>query len=375
MTGNKVALLRLRLPPLREIQTGPLHAAWREADGSWLTAHFSNLGALSARFSPVQCEICLHPGDVSMTQISVPPLRGKQLRLAVIGAVELLALMPPEHLLVGYGNRNDAGELPVAWIASAAMQQIKAALAETGLCNETLLPPPAFLPLPDHDGEITTLKIDNWLVQRSGLGSGAILPNPPGLVGQEESDASHNWSGEGWGWGLTLSGRGNEGGTPRWMRPLAGWLLATAIVWLGGLNLYAWQLAAQGEVLKKQMVAQVKAAFPELPVVLNPLLQARQLRDARNSGDAANRVVDFPVLLNAATSLFTDSGGQVQWLHYQAGQLDIGWREGAMLRRSEVEHLQAQARQHRLVVTTDAQGVYLRAGDEPLTPPPTGSTP
>ncbi|WP_307867334.1 GspL/Epsl periplasmic domain-containing protein, partial [Variovorax sp. E3] len=57
-------------------------------------------------------------------------------------------------------------------------------------------------------------------------------------------------------------------------------------MWLTGLNVYANQLAAEGQALKRQMAARVKAAFPDVPVVVNPVQQAKQQRDALAAGVA-----------------------------------------------------------------------------------------
>ncbi|WP_342325142.1 type II secretion system protein GspL [Kosakonia sp. BYX6] len=381
MTPRHVARLHVRLPPLRELATREITLAWQPINGEWQTETVASLHEIAAGFQASRVEVCPHPADVSMTEIDIPPLRGSALHKAVRGAVELLALMPPEQLIIGYGERHDSGTLPVAWLSAAHLQALLAALTHAGLRIDALLPPPAFLPQPVAD-EASVARVDNWLVLRSGAASGAMLPFPHGAQDPESRlrdpfpaiNAFH-WvqaseEGEGWHWSFPLSRPRSDSRASEWLRPLVGWTLAAAVVWLGGLNLYAWRLQREGLALKQQMAEQVQATFPDVSVVLNPLQQARQLRDARISGNAQQNSADFPTLLRLAATLLSASDGQVAKVSYQQGQLDIRWREGAALRRAEVDALQQQAREHQVLVMSDAQGLHLRAGQEQSKPSP-----
>lgn len=385
MTTQQIARLRLRLPPLADIEGHAIAAAWQSTSGEWQTARVAGLAAVASRFPARRVEICPHPADISMTDIEVPPLRANAQRQAVYGAVELLALTPPEQLIIGFGERHPGGTLPVAWLAAAHLQRIQALLAEAGLRIDALLPPPAFLPQP-AEGEASVSTVDNWLVLRSGPASGALLPFPAQAVQPESrlqllfpAIARFHWAtedeqGEDWHWSLPLHRPRQDNGAPDWLRPAACWIAVAAVVWLGGLNLYAARLQAEGQALKQQMAEQVQAAFPDVSVVLNPLQQARQLRDARLGSATPESSADFPTLLRLTSRLLTNSDGQVARVNYQPGQLDILWREGAALRRAEVEALQQQARAQQLLVVSDAQGIHLRAGQE-QTPPAQGNPP
>ncbi len=69
-------------------------------------------------------------------------------------------------------------------------------------------------------------------------------------------------------------------------------------MWTVGLNLYAARQADEGQRLKALMSQQVRQAFPELPVVLNPLQQARQQLTVRQTGAAADPASAFPACCN-----------------------------------------------------------------------------
>ncbi|MOA07892.1 GspL periplasmic domain protein [compost metagenome] len=107
-----------------------------------------------------------------------------------------------------------------------------------------------------------------------------------------------------------------------WGRAAA--ICATALaVWVVGLNLYAAREAAQGQRLKAQMSQRVKQAFPELPVILNPLQQARQQIAARQSGAATDPAQRFASLVQQAGSAMPFMSGNVQALVFENGELRL----------------------------------------------------
>ncbi|MCS5517246.1 hypothetical protein NWF32_27125 [Pseudomonas qingdaonensis] len=59
------------------------------------------------------------------------------------------------------------------------------------------------------------------------------------------------------------------------------------MIWTLGLNLYAARLADTGQQLRQHMHQQVRAAYPQLQVILNPLQQVRQQLAAGDNGAVA----------------------------------------------------------------------------------------
>jgi len=94
-------------------------------------------------------------------------------------------------------------------------------------------------------------------------------------------------------------------------------------VWVVGLNLYAAREAAQGQRLKAQMSQRVKQAFPELPVVLNPLQQARQQIAARQNDSATDPGQRFASLVQQAGRAMPFMSGGVQELSFENGELRL----------------------------------------------------
>ncbi|MGY6271821.1 type II secretion system protein GspL [Achromobacter denitrificans] len=404
MTVLKVDLLRLVLPPSHADKSVPVQCGWRLPDGSWHSGQSENIVEIAARFQAKRVEVCPHPVDVSMIEADLPPLPARKLRSAVHGAVELLALASPVNLAIGFGPRNADGKVPIAWMADAQVVGRLEELAHHGLRADAVLPPPAFLPTPDssdQDDVVSATIIDDWIVVRWGANSGALFPVPAcssdaakldsrvqafvpdatriqwhraDMAAGIGGDEPPMWSGTGWSWELPVAESSEQAREASWQRPAMAWGAGVVLVWLLGLNIYADRVEDEGQALKRAMAAQVKAAFPELSVVLNPLQQARQLRDARNAGDGSVASDDFATMVRGATSLLAQVNGQVERLEYQDGQLRIGWREGAMLKASELEALQTTAGGRGLAIDADDGGLRLRvaaveeSGSTPATP-------
>ncbi len=392
MSPLRVEVLRLVLPACHRRNTAPVRCVWRLPSGDWHSAEYGEMSAIAGRYLPRRVELCLHPADSPLTEVALPPLPPGRLRPAVSGAIELLTQASPERLAIGYGTRSATGMVPLAWSACETPAYWASELARHGLRVDAVYPLPAFLPEPPQE-MVSTMLLDDWMAVRTGPGTGALLPLPAGSSAPErlaihlnvDHSACHwlnpaiaeHWSGTRWDWSLPVTGHRPEGTPPGWLRPALLWGSAATAVWLLGLTLYAGRLEQDGMALKRQMVAEVKAAFPQVPVVLNPLQQARQLSEARKSGNAAVEEGDFAALLRACAPLLTQSAGQVASLAYQHGQLQLRWREGSVLKASELETLQAQARERGLLVEPDDGGVRFRVA--PRDPnrtaaPPAGET-
>ncbi|WP_447774123.1 type II secretion system protein GspL [Variovorax boronicumulans] len=385
---TRVDLLRLMLPPAWQMDASPVRCAWRTLQGAWHSESIEGLAAIAARYQPRRVEVYPHPIDVSMTQIELPPLPARRQRSAVHGAVELLALASLKDIAVGFGPRSEKGTVPVAWMGADVLSGCLRALQDHGLPVHGVYPPPAFLPGP-QEGTACAIVVDGWLIVRTGEGDGTLhpvpaecmepsqiearqqllLPGSPPLRWLPVDEAAGPWTGSGWHWTLPTGGHGTHGADHRWVRPAIGWAAAAAVVWLAGLHLHASQVAAQGQALTRQMAAQVKAAYPDVSVVLNPLQQARQLRDARHASAGTVASADFAALMRASAALLTQAGGQVQRLEFRDGQLQVRWREGAAPGPDELKSLRGRAEERGLAVQAEDGGLRMQVvaakkGDE-----------
>ncbi len=371
----KVDLLRLLLPPWSDgdASRGAVQCGWRHPDGTWRDGGMLALDDIAERFRPKRVEVCLHPGDVPTAGFTLPPLSGRRLQAAVLGAIEPCALRPLETLVTGFGVRGSDGTVPAAWVGRDVVDGWSSLLRRHGMVVRELHLPAAFLPCPDAGW--TACQVDRWLVVRTGRDLGFTHWLPEGMdraagiaacagddaalpalrwvgAGSDGDDVAARWAGEGWRWSLPAGGSG------------AGSARGAA---LAGLNVYAAQLAAQGQALKRQMAARVKAAFPDVPVVVNPVQQARQQKEALAAGAQPSAKGDYAGLARAAASLLSQApAGQVQGLRYTAGELRIRWRDGAAPETEALRALQAQAREQGLAVEGDVGTLRMKvASDAP----------
>lgn len=326
---KRARLLRIALPPA-QVPTSSLPPdsppardfvpAWQAADGVWRREGATDAGgiaALVARISPKRVEVQPHPSDVAMTGIALPALPANRRRDAVLGALELMTLDGTGSLVVGFGPRDADGHVAVAWMGADAFGAALLPLREAGLEVDALVPP----------------------------------------------TADESWTGAGWSWVFPGATGPDSGASPRWIAPALAWTAAALVVGVAGLNLESRRLADEGRALSRRMSAEVKAAFPEVQVVLNPLQQARQMREARRNGASAGggTAPDGPAMLRAVATLLTQAQAQVQRIDYQDGQLRVRWREGSAFGQAALGALQAQARPLGLAVRPDGNGLRFEA--------------
>ncbi|NMG64158.1 hypothetical protein GPA19_04240 [Azoarcus indigens] len=377
----KVELLRLSLPQEAELDDGRVRCAWRGKDGHWHCDAPGSLAELGERYHARRVEACLHPLDVSLAELSLPPLSRGRLRAAVSGALETLALAPVESLAIGFGPQGEDGRLTVAWVEARTLHGVLARLRPHGLAPHAVFPPPAFLPW--SEGSPSACEVDGWLWLRTGCNSGLLQAlggqrvNGPGEAsaarlatllpaGQEprwltlEAHPTQGdwdalaWSGASWRVRLPMPATG-DGRASSWRRAASGWGIAALALWSLGLNLHVGRLEAEGQALKRHMSARLRAAFPDIQVVLNPLQQARQRQQAGGAGAGG-----FSGLARVAAML--PLAGEVTGLRFSADEqaLHVEWRRAAGALRDALPALQAQALEQGVEIVEEAAGKGLR---------------
>lgn len=300
--------LRIGLPPLDQLSAESLvRFAWLER-GVVVEEGSQSLAQLGKSRQAADC--FLHPRDSLLTSLELPPLPAAKTAAAVACAAQALILGPVEQMQVAHGPRESDGRVQVAWVPKAGLER----LAQLPLKLRGLYPAPYALP-------VGAAALDEgYLLTRESLQQGAV--HPLGVQALEVSlvEAGQRWSGPVPAWGL--HGRLNPPSTGGWGRALACVALAVAI-WTLGLNLYAARQVEEGQRLKALMSQQVRQAFPELPVVLNPLQQARQQLAARQSGAADDPGQRFTRLLQLAGSHLPFMVGSVDNVSYEQGRLHV----------------------------------------------------
>ena len=292
-------LLEIQLPPLAELTAQSL-LDYRHGEQHGQATR----GQLAARAKGMVWRLHLHEDDSLALAIALPPLTGKRLTAAVRCAVQGLVLGDAGQLHVAHGLRQPDGRVAVAWLGQPQLAHLQAWLqGERVRLGGVYAQPADGLPAPDLAG---------------------------GLQGPAKP----------LGWGPVV----------------AIWGVA-ATVWCLGLNLYAAQLASAGEQLGARMVSQVRQAFPYLPVVLNPLQQARQQLQGGQGAAASG----LPALLEGAGQSMPFLAGNVAALSFQDGVLRITpLAEGTQAPTGSTWQADLAARG--IEAGVDAQGWTLRAG-------------
>jgi general secretion pathway protein L len=287
--------LRLALPPLRALtRDADVAFVLLDQDRRILRAGELPLQDIAPAVPASRVEAVLHPRDTVDTRIALPPLRGERLQAAVIASIEPLTLSATEELAIAFGPREADGQAPVAWVDRAALTRGWTILAEAGLNVLAFYPTNAILPVEtEHPTEPLSLPADE------------------------------RWQQPGPAWSLALAElRPSKHGQARWRAPLV-WLAAALTVWLGGLNILAAQQASEGEALQQSIHDRVARAFPELPLIMDPLKQAQQRVDALRASRSVAGDADFMPLAQAAARLLPAGSFEVSALSYQDGVLSI----------------------------------------------------
>jgi len=333
--------LRIALPPLGDLDLdSPMAFAWLDRQGQVREQGQSSLRALGAGGKNLAVECFLHPRDSLLTRLELPPLPAAKVTAAVTCAAQALMLGGSEHMQLAHSPRDADGQVQIAWLDRESLLNLGKLLSQAGLKLRGLYPAAYALPVasgpvaciddghllvrhgPQH-AEVQPLleeALNEWLIE-AGAGLHWV-GEPPSQASVSPMAQTQRWTGTTPGWGLHAGlshGAAERGG---WGRA-AGICAMALAVWVVGLNLYAAREAAQGQRLKAQMSQRVKQAFPELPVVLNPLQQARQQIAARQNDSATDPGQRFASLLQQAGRAMPFMSGSVQELLFENGELRL----------------------------------------------------
>ncbi len=288
-------VLRLALPPLRELHgEHPVAFVLLGRDRRLLRSGELPLDGLAQAAPGARIEAVLHPADTVVTELIVPPLARRHQGAAIAALIEPLTLSAVEQLAIGQGPRQADGRTRVAWIDRRLLARGWQQLSEAGVQLADIVPSAAVLPDGDPTPELPL-----------------TLP------------AGERWRAPAQRWSMALPElRPANAPLSRWRRPLH-WAVAATAVWLLGLNLYADQLDGEAQALRQAMQTQVRGAFPDIPVVMDPLKQATQRRDSLRAAQGETSDGDFMPLALSTARLLPAGSVRVQALRYDAGVLHL----------------------------------------------------
>ncbi|WP_419736148.1 type II secretion system protein GspL [Pseudomonas sp. COR18] len=337
-----MTLLRIALPPLAHL-TAHSEFEYVGLDSSGRVSQprvgtFMQLGE-AARSQAVEC--FLHPVDSVLTRIEIPPLSSARIGAAVRLAAQALMLGDSDQMHIAHSGRDGAGWVHVSWLPKAHLDCLGQLLWQHRLALRGLYPAPYRLALPP-DGQTSACVQDGQLLLRLNAEQATVEPvfeeclaerlaqgevfhwigdnAPAGVFTQQP--ATWLWTGVAPKWGLQGGTRQPRVAAQGWGRAVGCCLLALA-VWAIGLNLYAAREVSEGQRMKQQMSQRVRQAFPELPVILNPLQQARQQLAARKQGAVSDPGQLFNRLVLQAGSGMPFMSASVERLVFVDGALQL----------------------------------------------------
>ena len=376
--------LRVAWPPLADLTLdSPLDYAWLDRQGQVTSAGQSTLSGLGQRGKTPAISFFLHPRDSLLASIDLPNLSASKTTAAVQCAAQALIRGDCEQMYIAHSPRDEQGRVHIAWLSRQWLAHFGQLVRLAGL-NVRGVHPAAYC-LPVSEGAVACVWGGQLLVRYS-VQQAAVHPAPEEALSDLllESAGSLQWIGEGMDndaisrlpdarrWSGPLPGWGLHGGMGRqgirgtgWGRAAACCALAIA-VWTVGLNLYAAREAGVGQQLKAQMNLRVKQAFPELPVILNPLQQARQQLKARQEGSATDPTRRFAHLLNQAGSAMPFIAGSVQGLAFDSSELHLSLIADARRAPSDPQW-QTMLAGAGVDVSPSDDGWFLRPAAEPAT--------
>ncbi len=213
---------------------------------------------------------------------------------------------------------------------------------------------------------------DSGFIQPVSFNDGAAAN--PQTKAPDQNSADMLWAGQVPSWFLAFQSA--QAGAVQGRK---GWGIAgitavlAALIWLIGLNVYASRLAEQGTQLQTQMRARVKSVFPEIPIVINPLQQAKQQRDLRLSGLSDAQSPPFQHMLRVSAKLLNELTGQVELLRYYNGKLHIELRGGSLPSDERLGALAQQADAAGLIIESSPSGWVVSAHADTDTNPDPGT--
>jgi general secretion pathway protein L len=332
--------LRLALPPLSEIALDTsIVFVLLDREGRMARAGQLPLAELGAEAGSLAVHAILHPDDAVVAAITVPPVSTQRLGAAVAGSIEPMVLSDISQLCVAHGARAADGTVTVAWAARHQLAKAWALLADAGLNIVAFIP--HLLALPSGD---------------------ARPAEPFGLP------AGPRWLAPFPGWSLAQEELRPASASGRWRKAIY-WSAAAAVVWIAGLNWYAARLSDQVQALQQHMQQAVKQAFPEIPVVIDPLRQAQNQRDALRLAQGTAADDDFMPLALAAAQVLDFARSHVRSLRYENGVLTLELAEGYMPPASDAALAQSAA-VHQLLLRKDEAQPHVWHAQRPIAEAP-----
>lgn len=352
--------LYLRIPPKHTANwpDGELAYAVSSLEGAILREGRSTLSGLAVSISESNVVLLIAASDVTLLELSIPPMTEAKLKLALPNLVEdqLMCGSAECVLMVGTKSQNISNKRSVAVAQRSWLQQLSGSLFALGANHIKALPAQLCLPLKKDqcsaqlEDQIHDISLTLRFNEESGIGmmlepelkteeclstitmfapSGSVaLHLPSQLINAYELAIKENpvwkerftvqkttWS------STTQAARSVSFNLMaglntaqknriqwqiwRWPLVLAALVLLVNII---GLNYDYWSLKREAQALKNGMTQTYRATFPKDSVVVFPLEQMRKNLDIAQRGSGQASPEDFTLLLTQFGSAWNAMG-------------------------------------------------------------------
>lgn len=340
---------------------------------------------------PARAELVIAAPDVLLLDAALPRLSGARLRAALPALAEPMLIGDLEHALVVAGRPDGAGHATLAVLDQALFKRALDLFARLGIEVISATPEPlALAAAPGRwrlrpGGAYGCLRMGERLGIACSLSGDAQPPvelrlaleqagaAPPEAIEVEGECDTAAWAAA---LGLSVLAVASERDraepvalellqyefAPRivdwraWRLP-AVFAAVLALVWIAALDIDVWLKGREERQLRSQMTAAFRAAFPRVPVVLDPLAQTRRaLADMRSGAGTGDTGDFFPLAASFAQAIQADAES-VRLIEY---------RDRALQARFEPRAVNTPAKRDALVERLSKAGLAARFSEATL---------
>jgi general secretion pathway protein L len=331
-------------------------------------------------------ELVVAAADVLLIDTALPRLSGGRLRAALPALAEPSLVGEVEQAFVVAGRPDAAGRATLAVLDRALFQRALELFARLRMTPVSATPEPLTLPLRPGTWRV---RAGSCLRTSERLGVACSHGEPPvelrlaleqaGANRPDTIEVEGEYDAAAWETALGVkvlavpAERAHASAValellqyefaPRiadwraWRVPVA-LAAALAVVWIVGLNIDAWLKLREEQALRSQINAAFRTAFPQVPVVLDPVAQMRRgiadLRSGAGIGDAG----DFVALAASFAQVAQLGADSVR---------EIEYRDRALHVRFEPRAIDTSAKRDALVQRLSKAGFSSRFSDATLT--------
>lgn len=264
---------------------------------------------------PVVC--WLATGDAMTAELELPPLKKSQLHTAIRSRLQTMLLHPYEHYVIAYLPQHP---IRVHWALKKTLSPLLQQFHRAGIQRIQLIPAAALSQVPNPSDQTS------WKTQ-------ALPKLNLSFTLESQQKTTAIWS---------------------WFK----WPIYAAFIGWTSLVLLNQKQARQLQQIQQENALLVKRIFPTIPLVFNPLAQAKQaLLQQQEQTQPMESTPNLTKLLTQVNTLIPELSDQVRAMHYEKDRLQLVLIEplGQLLTANAWQTRQEQAILHNITIKKDEE--------------------